>query len=194
MVYHLIHEIAVVAHHNNASLKITQILFKHLQSLDIEVICRLVKHQEVGICHKYRAEIETTFLATTEFIDIAVLFFRREKEMLQELRCGEHFAGNRDYLGNILYHIYNLHLFVERQALLAVISPFHGFAHLYDTAIGRRASKQHLDKRRLACTVVSDYTKFLIPGKCIVEILCYDFVSESLGKCLEHEYLVSDIL
>ena len=44
MVNYLIHEVAVVADDNHASLEVAQVLFKHLQGLYVKVVGRLVKH------------------------------------------------------------------------------------------------------------------------------------------------------
>ena len=82
MIHHLIHKIAVVTDHDDASLEIAKVFLQHLQRDDVEVVGRFVEHQEVGILHEDGAEIETTLLTAREFIDIALLCLGREHEML----------------------------------------------------------------------------------------------------------------
>ena len=70
MVYYLVHEIAVVAHHDDATRKILKIFFQYLQRLDVEVVGRLVQHQEVRISHQHRTEVELAFLAATQLVNV----------------------------------------------------------------------------------------------------------------------------
>ena len=54
VVDHLVHEITVVADHDDASREILQIFLKHLKRLDVKVIGRLVEDEKVGILHQQR--------------------------------------------------------------------------------------------------------------------------------------------
>ena len=74
-----------MAHNYDTPLEVTQILFKHLQCFNVKVVCGLVKDKEVRVGHEHRTEIKTTLLTAAQFIDIAVLLFGREEEVLQEL-------------------------------------------------------------------------------------------------------------
>ena len=85
MINHLVHEIAIVTHHNHASRKVLQILFQNLQGYDIQIVRRLVEHQEIGILHQHRTEIQFPSLTATQFIHIVVLLFWGKKEILQKL-------------------------------------------------------------------------------------------------------------
>ena len=85
MIDHLIHKITVVADNDYTAWKILQVLLENLQRDDIEVVCRLVEHQEVRVLHQHRAEVEFPPFATTEFVDIVMLLFGGEEKMLQEL-------------------------------------------------------------------------------------------------------------
>ena len=167
-----------MAYYDDASLEVAQVLFKHLQCLDVQVVRRLVEYKEIGVRHKHSAQVKTAFLATTQLVDIAVLLLRREEEMLQELRCCEHLACNGNYLGNILYNIYDFHLFIEREAILAVVSPFYRFAHLNGAAVGCHAPHQHLYESRFSGAVVAHDAQFLIAGECVEEVLCYNFAAK----------------
>ena len=85
MVDDLIHEVAVVAHHDDTTGEVLKVFLENLKRLDIEVVGGLVENEEVGILHQYGAEIELALLAAGEFIDVVVLLFGGEEEMLQEL-------------------------------------------------------------------------------------------------------------
>ena len=85
MVYHLIHEIAVVAHHDYAAWEILQIFFQHLQSLNVKVVGWLIEHKEVWILHQHRTQIQLSSFATAELIHIVLLLLRCEHEILQKL-------------------------------------------------------------------------------------------------------------
>ena len=85
MVYHFVHEVAVVAHHDDTSLEVLQVFFQHLQSHDVQVVGRLVQHQEVWVSHQYRTEVQPAAFSPAQLVHIAVLRFGRKEEMLQEL-------------------------------------------------------------------------------------------------------------
>ncbi len=91
MVDNLIHKVTVVAYHNDATRKILQVFLQYLQCHDIQVVRRLIENEEVGILHQYRTEIEFATLSTTEFINIIILLFWCEEEILQQL-------GGREFL------------------------------------------------------------------------------------------------
>ena len=64
MVYHLIHEIAVVRYYYDTAGEVLQVFFEYLKRLNIKVVGRLVEYQEVRIAHQYSAQIELALLAT----------------------------------------------------------------------------------------------------------------------------------
>ena len=74
----LIHEVAVVRHDDQTARVGLQVLFKHLQRQDVEVVGRLVEHQEIRIAHQDRAEVEPAPLTAAEFRNEVVLGLRRE--------------------------------------------------------------------------------------------------------------------
>ena len=82
VVHHFVHEVAVVAHHDEASAEILQVLLEDLQRHDIEVVGGFVEDEEVGRPHEDGAQIESASLATAELIYIGVLLLGREEEVL----------------------------------------------------------------------------------------------------------------
>ena len=53
----LVHEITVVRHHDHAASERLQVLFQDAQRYDVQVVRRLVQHQEIGALHQHRAEV-----------------------------------------------------------------------------------------------------------------------------------------
>ena len=54
MIYNLIHEVSVMAHHDDAASKVTQVLLQHLQGEDVEIIGRFIEDEEVGVTIRKR--------------------------------------------------------------------------------------------------------------------------------------------
>ena len=136
MINHLIHEITIVAHNDNATWEILQIFFENLQGKNIEIVGGLVENKEVGVLHQYRTQVEFASFTTTELIYIIMLLLRRKKEILQELRRRKMLTTTHiDIFGNILNNINNLCLFVEQQTLLRKITKANSIANIELTAI-----------------------------------------------------------
>ncbi len=145
VIYYLVHEVAVVRYHDEASFKSGKVFFQDVQCDDVQVVCRLIQYQEVGVGDEYGAEVESSSLTAAKLVDVAMLFFRRKEKMLQELRGGE-FATipQVDYFCDVLYHINHFHLFIEQQSLLAIITEVHCFADFKAATVGYFFTEQHL--------------------------------------------------
>ena len=85
VVHHSVHEVAVVADDDETSAERLEIFFQNLHGDDVQVVRRLVEDEEVGSFHQHGAEIESSSLASAELVYVAVLLFRFEEEMLEEL-------------------------------------------------------------------------------------------------------------
>ena len=64
VVHNLVHEVAVVADDDDAAFEVLQVLLENLQGIDVEVVGRLVEHEEVRALHEHGTKVEPTFLAT----------------------------------------------------------------------------------------------------------------------------------
>ena len=163
MIYHLIHEVTVVRNHYHAPLKVLKVFFKHLEGYDIEVVGRLVEHQEVGIAHQHRAQIQTAALTSAQLIHIAMLGFGSEEEMLQKLGGGEALSVSELYhFGYVLHHVNHLHLLVKLQSLLRIVTEAHGLAYVKRSLVGLLLAHQNLDEGRFSGTVVSHDTHLFV--------------------------------
>ena len=83
MVYHLIHEISVVTHYDNAAREVLKILLKHLERLYIKVVGGLIEYQEVGVAHQHGTQVELALLTSAQLVDEVVLLLWREEEKLK---------------------------------------------------------------------------------------------------------------
>ena len=194
MVYYLVHEIAVVAHYDYATRKILKIFFQHLQRLDVEVVGRLVQHQEVRISHQYRTEIKLALLAATQLVNVVVLLLRRKEEELQKLRSRHVLAAAQVYvIGNLRNHVNHLLVFTEFQSLLREIAEANRLADVKLAAVGLNLAQQHLDEGRFSRSVITHNTHLLEAGKVVVEVvenhLLLSPVVESLAHILAFENL-----
>ena len=147
MVHYLVHEVAVVADDDDASLEALQIFFEHLQSNDVEVVGGLVQHEEVGVAHQHRTEVEAAAFASAQLVDIAVLRLGREEEVLEELRGGEPLAvAQFDNFSDVLHHVDDLHLLVELKPVLRIVAETDGLADVQRAAVGLHQPHQYLDE------------------------------------------------
>ena len=85
-----------------------------------------------------------------------------------------------DVFGNVLYHVDDLLLFIELQALLREIAKAHGVANIKASAIKRFLPKEHADKGGLSCTVITHDTHLFKARKVIVEVLQDYLVAKGL--------------
>ena len=194
VVHHLIHEVAIVAHHNHTSLEVLQVLFQYVQRNDVQVVGRLVQNQEIRIAHQHRTQIKTAALATAQLIDIAVLCFRRKEEMLQKLRCRQTLAVTQLYhFRDVLHHIDDFHLLIKLQTLLRIIAETDGFADVQRTTIRQLLSHQYLDEGGLSRTVIPHDAHLLIAGEDVGEIIQYLQVAKGLIEVVCLKYLAADI-
>ena len=126
VVHHLVHEVAVVADHDDAAREVLQVFFQNLQRHNVKVIGGLVEHQEVGVLHQYRTQVQFSALTTAEFIYIIILLLGSKQEILQQLR-GRHLTSTAQVhiVGDGSYHIDDLILLIKLQALLREVAELH---------------------------------------------------------------------
>ena len=193
MVYYLVHEIAVVAHHDDATRKILKIFFQYLQRLDVEVVGRLVQHQEVRIPHQHRTEVKLALLAAAQLVNVVVLLLGRKEEELQKLRSRHVLAAQIYVIGNLRNHVNHLLVFTEFQSLLREIAEANRLADVKLAAVGLNFAQQHLDEGRFSRSVITHNTHFLEAGKVVVEVvenhLFLSPVVESLAHILAFKNL-----
>ena len=184
-----------MAHHNHATLEIHQIILKHGESHDVEVVCRLVEYQEIRALHQHRGQIKTAALTATEFGNILLLGLGREQELREESRrCEGCLFIYAHHFGNLTHGIDNLLRLVKSgHALLAVIAPADSLADVEAARVRLHQAEQQLDECRFARAVVADYADLLIAGEGIVPVAENHLVAESLGDMPRIENLRADV-
>ena len=194
VIYNLVHEEAVVRHDYHAAGEVLQILLKHLERLYVEVVGRLVEHEEVGVAHQHRAQIELATLAAGELVDVVVLLLGRKEKVLQKLRCGDVFAAAVvDVVGDVGYHVNDALVVAELHSVLREVAEAHGVAHVEASAVGRHFAEQHLYECRLARAVVAHDAHLLEALEVVVEVLQYHLLVERFRDVLALEYLRTDV-
>ena len=181
MIHNFVHEVAVVGDNDDAALETTQVFLQDIQRNDIEVVRRLVEHEEVRVAHQDGAEVEPPLFPAAQLIDIVVLLVGREEEIGQEL--GDRHpptVAEVDIFRDALDDVDDLHLLVELQPFLAIIPEAHSLADIESSAVGRHFSHQHFNKGRFPRPVVADDAQLLVAGEDIVEVFRDDNVVEAL--------------
>ena len=187
-----------MAHHDDTPSEVLQVLLQHLESLNVQVVGRLIQHQEVGISHQYRAEIELALFSTTQLAHVVMLLLRSKQEELQELRCRHVLAITQvDVVGYLRDDIYDFLVLSELQSLLGEITKANRLTDVELAGIGLYLAQQQFDECRFAGTVVAHDAHLLEAGEVIVEViqdnLLLATVIEGLAHILALEYLASDI-
>ena len=194
MIHHFIHEITVVTHHDHTTGEVLKIFFQNLQRHNIQVVRRLIKHQEVGVLHQHRTEIQFPALSTAQLIHIVMLLFGRKEEILQKLGSREMLTATHiNIFRNVLYDIDYFLLLIKLQSFLREITEAHSIANVKTATVWRHHPQEHFDKGGFTRTVIAHDTHFLETGKVIVEILQDHLVIKSLRHILTLEDLRTNI-
>ena len=129
VVHNLVHEITVVADDDDAPREVLQVFFQYLQRHNVQVVRRLVQHQEVRVPHEHRTQIQLAPFSARQLVHVVVLLLRRKQEVLQKLRGAQVLAAAHvDILGNVAHHINHFLLLVKLQSLLREIAKSDGFS------------------------------------------------------------------
>ena len=94
----VVHETAIVADDDEASLIVAEEAFEDFERVDVEVVGGLVENQEVGVGHEHCEQVEPSALAATEVAEVVVLRHVVEAEVGEELVGGHLFAAVQLYL------------------------------------------------------------------------------------------------
>ena len=171
MIHHLVHEIAIVTHHNDASTEVCQILFEQLERSNVKIVRRFVKDKEVRSLHQHQTELQTTSLPSGKFVDIILLTSWRKQKVGKKLQCREVATSSQIHrFSHITHHINHFHLRINRQPILREIAKLYGFSHHKTPARGRNFSKEHFNERTFPRSIVSHDPHFLKAREIVVEI------------------------
>ena len=117
MVHEPVEEMPVVGYDDECTAEFLQILFQYVEGDDVEIVRRLVHHQEVRLLHQYGEKVEPALFASAESADLAVEHIVREQETSEK--------------GRVIDYLQNGVVRVEFHSALSVISYFQGFSPLY---------------------------------------------------------------
>ena len=152
-----VEEEVIVADDHGAAGKILQCGFERGQSLDIEIVGRLVQQDQVGARFQHLGEVHAVPLAARELADLLLLVGALEIEPA-DIGARRHLAGPElDHVaaaGDLLEHGL---LAVERIARLIDIAELHGVADADGAVIGLVLADDHAEQRGLAGAVRADH-------------------------------------
>ena len=86
VVAHPVEEVPVVACDHHGAVPCVEVILKCVERVEVQVIRRLVKDEQVGRLHEDEQELKTSSLSAREISDRCLLFFSSELEEFQELR------------------------------------------------------------------------------------------------------------
>ena len=181
----VVQERPVVRHQQDGAVEIQQLLFEQLQRLRVEVVGRLVQHQDVGrFGHQLRQQDSVAFAAGEEF-DFGPGAFRGEQKILQvavdvlfRVADPDAFGALGDVVGDGPFR-------VERVALLIEIRHFLPGPDPHGSIVGRQRTEDQLQQRTLSGPVRTDDPDAVAAGDRQIERPEDGFVVERLGDVLE---------
>ena len=68
-----VHKEAVVRDYYHAPLEFLDVIFQHFECNDVEVVGGLIENKEVGLSHQHCRQVQSPFLAATQFVHIFLL-------------------------------------------------------------------------------------------------------------------------
>ena len=71
----VIEKLAVMGHYQDSSRKIADEFFEPIQTLEVQVVGRLIKNQEARPGHEDFGKSQTGFLSPAEFLDFSGMFY-----------------------------------------------------------------------------------------------------------------------
>ncbi len=184
-----------MAHHDDAAGEILQVFLQDLQCLNIEVVRRLIEHEEVRILHQHRAEIELTALSPTELINIVLLLLGCEHEIVEKLR-GSHLPSTTqvDIIGDICNDVDDFLILIKLQSVLREIAELHSLSDIELATVGWHDTEKHLNERRLSRTVVSHDAHLLETREVVIEVIEDNFIVPlGVGELLRDILTLEDL-
>ena len=128
------------------------------QGLDVEVVRRLVEHEDVGLGHEQPEDLQAAPLAAGEVSDARLLPAAGEAELLRELRGRDLLLAEHRHLLDVLHGIDDATVGerVELSDVLREVPDDDGDALLALAGDERDLAGEHAEQRRLARAVDAD--------------------------------------
>src|SRR6185437_13603513 len=154
--HYVVEKAAVMAHEQQRAGVVLQLLLEQLEGLDVEIVGRLVEHQQIGGLGEEPREQQPVALATGEHPDRRARALRRKEEVAQiaddmlALAADFHpFRSRTDHVGERRFRVQLLAELVE------VCNP-EIRAEAHAALIGRQLAEDQADESRLAGAVRAD--------------------------------------
>ena len=151
-----VEEPAVVADDDGAAGEIVERLFQRAKRVDVEIVCRFVKQQQVGAALQHPRQMDPVALATRQLADAFLLVAALEIE-LPDIGPRRHRAlAELDLVQPVRDHLPDGLRIVEIVTRLVDIAELDRIADGEGAVVGGFAAGDHPEQRRLAGAVRAD--------------------------------------
>ena len=172
-------------HSDHDSSKGIQIVLQNGQCGNINIICDLVKKQDIWRCCKHFQKVQALLLSSGKLFYWRILHGRIKQKLLQKLCCTDQSV----LCGNILCNILNIINYpltgVHFLNFLRKITDLYGFSNLYRPAVRLYDTCNNFKKRRFATAVGSDDSQPLIFQHNVVKIPDAYLISKAFGNMMK---------
>ena len=181
-------ERAVVRHEQHRPLEVAERLEQHFLRGEIEVVRRLVEHQEVRRVEQHARHDETRLLAARERSDLLVGVVTRELEGAGQAAQGTD-RLEREVLAQLLL---NRQVGIEHvERLLREVAHLEAGAQLHFALVGLDGAGHHLQQRRLARAVLAHDAPAFAAADHHVQVVVHDTRAVGLRDAKQFRHLVA---
>ena len=151
-----VEEVPVVGDDDDDAGEVVEIVLEHLESLDIEIVRRLIEDQDIRGAHQDLEKAEPALLPAGELPDERVLHFRVEEKALA------HDGGRRqpvlraDVLRRVADEVDDARALVEGLIFLTEVPDFYGLSDLDGAGVGLYETDDAFKERRFSAAVRAD--------------------------------------
>ena len=175
-----VEKIPVMGNDDDDPLKMIQIILKHCQCCDVEVVGRLIQNENIGRAHQHPQQIQPPFFPTGKAPDLRILLASFKQKALQHLRRRHASLRRRHKFRNLTDVVNHAHIRIHMRHFLRIIADFHSLSDDNFTTVGLFLSGQKLHQRRLSASVCADKRDTVIFQKNIRKVVNQNSVPVSL--------------
>jgi len=178
-----VEKVAVMADEDDGAGVIGKQFLQKIERFDIEIVGRLVEHQQVGRLGKRAGEHDAAPFAAGKDVDRRARLIRREQEVLHVTDDMTLFAADRHAITAAAgERIDQRRGRSQRSALLIQTGNFKARAKRHGASIRRQRAGQEINQRRLTGTVRTDNADAVIPQNADREVFDDRGCTERLGN------------
>ncbi|KFB74434.1 MAG: hypothetical protein AW09_000265 [Candidatus Accumulibacter phosphatis] len=162
--------------------------FEQFESLDVEVVGRLVEHQHVRRPREQTRQQQAVALATGQRTDLRACALRGKQEVTEIADHVFALIGDLHEIRPRRDHVDQCRLFIELTAELVEISHLHFRPELHLAGIGEQLTKNQAQQRRLAGAIRADDADLVTALHATGEIAYHHLLAKTLAGVLERRH------